>query len=51
MPQCFQWNVSAIVDRDDSHWEDTPTSSPRSPSLPTQCIVLRSTYEGMLLFS
>ena len=24
MPQCFQWNVTAIVDQDDSHWEDTP---------------------------
>lgn len=48
MPQCFQWNVTAIVDRDDSHWEDSP---PPSPSLPTQYNVMHSTYEGMLLFS
>lgn len=51
MPQCFQWNVAAIVDQDDSHWEDTPPSSPLTPSLPTQYNVLHSTYEGMLLFS
>ncbi len=31
MPQCFQWNVSPIVDRDDSHWEDSPPPSPTHP--------------------
>lgn len=51
MPQCFQWNVSAIVIQDDSHWEDSPAPHPLTPSLPTQYNVLHSTYEGMLLFS
>lgn len=50
IPQCFQWNVAAIVDHDDSHWEDTPPPHPSIPPLPTQYNALHSTYEGMLLF-
>ena len=39
MPQCFQWNVTAIVDQDDSHWEDSPSlpPNPSSPPHPFHC--------------
>lgn len=41
MPQCFQWNVTAIVDQDDSHWEDTPLLPPQPFTANTiQCVTL-----------
>lgn len=41
MPQCFQRNAAAIVDRDDSRWEDRPASPPQPSTANTiQCVAL-----------
>ena len=40
MPQCFQRNVTAIVNQDDSHWEDSPLPPHPFSANTIQCAAL-----------